>query len=80
VIAVDVCLSTQHSALSTQSSALSSVDALITEATVARQRGLAVLSDTGRQIEVSLNLPVLPDTGIIEPGAFVHSQVLRYEC
>jgi hypothetical protein len=47
------------------------VDALITEATVARQRGLAVLSDTGRQIEVSLNLPVLLETGIIEPGAFV---------
>ena len=47
------------------------VDALITEAAVARQRGLAVLSDTGRQIEVNLNLPVLLDTGIIEPGAFV---------
>ncbi|MCW2311434.1 hypothetical protein [Rhodoferax antarcticus] len=47
------------------------VDALITEAAVARQRGLAVLSDTGRQIEVSLNLPVLADTGIIEPGSFV---------
>jgi hypothetical protein len=47
------------------------VDALITEAAVARQRGLAVLSDTGQQIEVSLNLPVLLDTGIIEPGAFV---------
>lgn len=47
------------------------VDALITEAAVARQRGLAILSDTGRQIEVSLNLPVLLDTGIIEPGAFV---------
>lgn len=47
------------------------VDALITEAAVARQRGLAVLSDTGRQIEVNLNLPVLAETGIIEPGAFV---------
>lgn len=47
------------------------VDALITEAAVARQRGLAVLGDTGRQIEVSLILPVLAETGIIEPGAFV---------
>jgi hypothetical protein len=47
------------------------VDALITEAAVARQRGMAVLSDIGRQIEVSLNLPVLLDTGIIEPGAVV---------
>jgi hypothetical protein len=47
------------------------VDALITEAAAARQRGIAVLSDTGRQIEVSLRLPVLAETGIIEPGAFV---------
>jgi hypothetical protein len=47
------------------------VDALITEAAVARQRGLAVLSDTGRQIEVSLHLPVMVETGIIEPGAIV---------
>ena len=47
------------------------VDTLITDAVVARQRGIAVLSDTGRQIEVSLRLPVLPETGIIEPGAIV---------
>ena len=47
------------------------VDALITDASVARQRGITVLSDTGRQIEVSLRLPVLPETGIIEPGAIV---------
>lgn len=50
------------------------VDALITEAAAARQRGLAILADTGRQIEVTLRLPVLAETGIIEPGAFV-----RYE-
>ena len=30
-----------------------------------RQRGIAVLADTGRQIEVSLRLPVLAETGII---------------
>jgi hypothetical protein len=47
------------------------VDPLITEAAAARQRGLAVLADTGSQIEVSLRLPVLAETGIIEPGAFV---------
>jgi hypothetical protein len=47
------------------------VDALITDAVAARQRGIAVLSDTGRQIELSLRLPVLPETGIIEPGASV---------
>lgn len=47
------------------------VDPLITEAAAARQRGLAVLADTGSQLEVSLRLPVLADTGIIEPGTFV---------
>ena len=46
-------------------------DALITEAAAARQRGVAVLGDTGRQAKVSLNLPVLPETGIIMPGKFV---------
>jgi len=50
------------------------VDPLITEAAVARQRGIAVLADTGHQIEVSLRLPVLAETGIIEPGAFVEYQ------
>jgi hypothetical protein len=47
------------------------VDSLITDGVAARQRGMAVLSDTGRQMEVNLRLPVLPETGIIEPGAFV---------
>lgn len=50
------------------------VDALITQAAAARQRGIAVLADTGRQIEVTLRLPVLPETGIIEPGAFISYQ------
>ena len=50
------------------------VDALITQAAAARQRGIAVLADTGRQIEVTLRLPVLPETGIIEPGAFIAYQ------
>ena len=50
------------------------VDPLITEAAAARQRGIAVLADTGQQLEVSLRLPVLAETGIIEPGAFVEYQ------
>ena len=50
------------------------VDPLITEAAAARQRGIAVLADTGQQMEVSLRLPVLAETGIIEPGAFVEYQ------
>jgi hypothetical protein len=48
-------------------------DPLITEADAARQRGLSVLGDTGRQALLSLRLPVLPETGIIEPG-----KVVRY--
>ena len=50
------------------------VDALITDATVARQRGIAILSDTEHQMEVSLRLPVLKETGVIVPGAFVQYQ------
>jgi len=50
------------------------VDPLITEAAAARQRGIAALADTGQQLEVSLRLPVLAETGIIEPGAFVEYQ------
>lgn len=47
------------------------VDPLITQAAAARQRGLAVLSDTGRIASVSLRMPVLTETGIIKPGNFV---------
>ena len=46
-------------------------DALITAAVPHRQRGLTVLSDTGRQEKVTLSLPVLAETGIIPPGKFV---------
>lgn len=49
-------------------------DALITQAAAARQRGTSILSDTGQQAQVRLRLPVLPETGVIEPGKFV-----RYE-
>lgn len=50
------------------------VDPLVTSAIAARQRGIAVLADTASQIEVGLRLPVLPETGIILPGAFVDYQ------
>ena len=49
------------------------VDPLITTTAAARQRGLSILADTGRQKELSLRLPVLPETGIILPGT-----LLRY--
>ena len=45
--------------------------ALITHADAARQRGLAELSNTGRQAMLSLRLPVLAETGVIKPGAMV---------
>lgn len=47
------------------------VDALITEGPAARQRGRVALSNTGRQAQVGLRMPVLPETGIITPGAFI---------
>ena len=47
------------------------MDPLITQAVAARQRGLAVLSDTGRIATVGLRLPVLAETGVIAPGSFV---------
>ena len=47
------------------------VDALITDAEAARQKGLEVLGNTGRQYEVGLRLPVLAQTGVIQPGIYV---------
>lgn len=47
------------------------VDPLITHVDAARQRGRSILSDTGKQARVGLRLPVLTETGIIQPGAFV---------
>ena len=46
-------------------------DPLITHVDAARQRGRAILSDTGRQALVQLRMPVLTATGIIRPGALV---------
>ena len=46
-------------------------DALITHVDAGRQRGLAVLARTGRWADVTLRLPVLPETGVIRPGKFV---------
>ena len=46
-------------------------DPLITHVDAARQRAAAVLADTGPQATVSLRLPVLATTGLIQPGKFV---------
>jgi hypothetical protein len=46
-------------------------DPLITSEVAARQRALPVLANVGRQLEISLRLPVLAETGIIPPGKFV---------
>jgi hypothetical protein len=47
------------------------VDDLATDAAMTRQRGLALLGDTGKQAQISLRLPVLPETGMIRPGTLV---------
>lgn len=46
-------------------------DPLITHADAARARGRAILADTGRQARVTLDLPILPETGIIAPGKLI---------
>ena len=48
--------------------------ALITHPDVHRQRGIAELSDTGRQEIITLNMQVLPESGVIVPGQFVRYQ------
>ena len=40
-------------------------------AAAAQQKGLEVLGNTGRQYEVGLRLPVLAQTGVIQPGVYV---------
>ncbi|NMG29365.1 hypothetical protein [Aromatoleum evansii] len=47
------------------------VDSLATAPEMTRQRGLAALSDTGRQARITLRLPVLPETGLITPGKLI---------
>lgn len=47
------------------------VEPLATAAALGRQRGRAVLSDTGAQAMLSLSMPVLPATGLIMPGKFL---------
>lgn len=46
-------------------------DPLITHADAARSRGTTILSQTGRLANISLSLPVLPETGIIAPGKLI---------
>jgi len=47
------------------------VDALITAVEAARQRAGTILADTGSQIRQGLELPVLPETGVIDLNALV---------
>lgn len=47
------------------------VDDLITHADAARQRGRAILGDTGRQQRISLSLPINEDTGLLSVGQFI---------
>jgi hypothetical protein len=47
------------------------VDPLITHADAARERGRAVLADVGRQARVTLELPMLPSIGLLDPGRLI---------
>lgn len=47
------------------------VDPLATAPEMTLQRGTAALGDTGRQAHITLRLPVLPETGIIQPGRLI---------
>lgn len=47
------------------------VDDLITHADAARQRGRAILGDTGRQQRITLSLPLNEDTGLLSVGQLV---------
>ena len=44
------------------------VDPLATDPLMTRQRGLRMLSDTGRQARISLRMPILDESGILRPG------------
>jgi hypothetical protein len=47
------------------------VDPLITHADAARERGRVVLADVGRQARVTLELPMLPGIGLLDPGRLI---------
>jgi hypothetical protein len=47
------------------------VDTLIAHADAARERGRVVLADTGRQALVTLELPMLPSIGLLDPGKLI---------
>lgn len=47
------------------------VDSLITHADAARERGRTILADTGKQALLTLELPMLPTIGLLEPGCLL---------
>ena len=49
-------------------------DPLITHADVARARGGSILAAGGRQAAITLRLPVLPETGILDLGQLIEYQ------
>lgn len=55
-------------------------DPLITHTDAARQRGISILGNTGRIATVSLDLPILPETGIIQPGQLIKYVDGAVEC
>ena len=49
-------------------------DPLITHADAARARGVSILAAGGRQAAITLRLPVLPETGILDLGQLIEYQ------
>lgn len=46
-------------------------DSLITHIDAGRQRGLAILADTGPGLVQTIRVPILDETGVIEPGTLI---------
>ena len=47
------------------------VDRLITAEAAARARGISILAETGRARRITLSMPLLPGTGVIDPGRYI---------
>lgn len=50
------------------------VNAMISDHAAARQKGMSILSASGRQARVSLDLPMEPGLGLVQPGMLIQVQ------
>ncbi|WP_353627595.1 hypothetical protein ABNQ24_12620 [Ralstonia pseudosolanacearum] len=54
------------------------VDELITHVDAARSRGTAILGNTGKHSRITLEMPMLPEVGLLAPGAVVQLRDTAY--